>query len=184
MSTDRGARAVISIGVIVVAIAGAHRAARAQSRSDASASAAPSAAMDAGPSTSGDAGIVDACPAESPPAVASANVPLRNLLGHTMREVNADAGPPLDGGGAWRPFRGDVFVQFRGDRVVRVTARVPAWTECASVARRFGFDHAMAPLRRARGCEWPARSPRHLIESGMAASFDAREGSFEVWLAE
>jgi hypothetical protein len=183
MSADRRVRAVISVGVVGLAMAGAHRVASAQSRADASADVRASATMDGSAVAASDAGI-DACPLESPPAVASANVPLRNLLGRTLREVNSDAGTPLDGGVAWRPFRGDVFVQFRGDRVVRVTARVPAWTECSTVARRFGFDHAMPPLRRARGCEWPARSLRHLLESGMAAQFDAREGSFEVWLAE
>jgi hypothetical protein len=174
-TSGHATRVVLSLGVVFAALAAGHRVAAQTRGGDAAVEASASAAADAGG---------DACVAEAPPAVASANVPLRNLLGRTMREVNADAGAPLDGGAAWRPFRGDVFLQFRGDRVVRVTARVPAWTECASVARRFGFDHAMPPLRRARGCEWPARSVRHALEAGLAAQFDAREGSFEVWLVE
>ena len=121
---------------------------------------------------------------EQPPAVASADHALRNLMGRRMEEIEADAGAPLDGGSAWRPFRSDVFVQFRGDRVVRITARVPAGTACNEAARRFGFDRAMPALRRAHTCEWPPSSERHLIEPGLAARFDLPTGSFEVWLVE
>jgi len=117
-----------------------------------------------------------------PPGVAMSDHPLRNFLGRRMAEIQEDAGPPLDGGSAWRPFRGGVFVQFLGDRVARITARVPAGTGCDEAARRFGFDRAMPPLRRARTCEWPARSERHAIEPGVGARLDLGTGTFEVWV--
>ena len=130
-----------------------------------------------------DAGVVSAdASLEQPPAVATSDHPLRNLLGRRMGEIEADAGPPLDGGSAWRPFHSEVFVQFHGDRVTRITARVPVGTGCGEAARRFGFDRAMPPLRRARTCEWPARSERHAIEPGLGARLDLQTGAFEVWL--
>ncbi len=116
--------------------------------------------------------------------MASADHALRSLLGRRLGEIQTDAGPALDGGGAWRPFRSGLFVQFHGDTVVRITARVPAGARCDDVARRFGFDRAMPPIRRAASCEWPMRSVRHLLEPGVAGRLDLRTGAFEVWVTE
>jgi hypothetical protein len=122
--------------------------------------------------------------AEQRPAVATSAHALRSYLGRRAEDIQADAGPLLDGGAAWRPFQAGLFVQFRGDRVVRISAQLPVGTTCEAAAQRFGFDRAMPPLRRANACEWPARSERHLIEPGVAGRMDLRTGAFEVWVAE
>ncbi len=174
----------LALTAAVVAVAALSARAVANAQASASTPNAAASVVTLGHDASATATLDGGATAEARPAVASASVPMQSLLGRTMREISQDAGPALDGGGAWRPYRGDVFVQFRGDRVVRATARVPAWSSCTEVARRFGFDAAMPPIRRARRCEWPARSLRHLLASGLAAEFDAARGAFEVWLVE
>lgn len=117
-------------------------------------------------------------PARPPPSLDP-----RAIVGHDVAEVSAGRRVVRTEGDEIRFADGLVIHVFHGARVAERSVAIPAGMTCDEIPAWLGLPPIPGafPLRRADGCEWPGRSPRHVLAPGLAAR--VRGGVLTVWRA-
>lgn len=107
----------------------------------------------------------------------------RAIIGHDVGEVSTGRRIVRAEGDEIRFADGLVVHVFHGAQVVDMSVPVPAGMTCDGIPAWLGLPPIPGsfPLRRADGCEWPGRSPRHVLAPGLAAR--VQDGVLTVWRA-
>jgi hypothetical protein len=108
-----------------------------------------------------------------------ADAPISALLGARRRAIDLGRTPTGEEDG-WVRYGDALAIEYEAGLAMRVRAVIAA-ADCEEAARLAGFipPEGSAPLRRARGCEWPGLSERHRLAPHVAARW--QDGVLELW---